>query len=536
MQSATASNVPLPAGRVPTSRQRGSRTRRQPGGRAAASPAGGSAADPGGVPAMDPAQSPDLRPTGRSWPADEPVAVVIAGSDRDSRGAVLSALLGDAVPPVDRPSPSYLTVRYGSRTWIGAYLPGWPEPWPIPVRTARSDPATSLPRPPRRIEMTRPDRLLRHFTLVDTPDTGARTDSRRAVLVDAARRGGALLFVIGAGPPPQQPEYDLLRQTVAAGAAVFLAVTPAAAISATVPDFAGASWLAVDPAAGDVAHLRRTLIDWADRETLHRTGGALADREAARRRTPATRPDATGGADWPHQLDRSVRRAGQRVRQELAIDLANIHLAGVQEVLFGGGPAATAGFLDGELLALATKTAASIAAAVDGIIDQMCGLLPGVRPGPENRRRVGESLRGRMLSDLSPGPMAAGLLCSASGEVRSVSVGVPSDHRVSVGVPSDHRVSVGVPSDQPADVFAGYSMPGSWSVLPPIGLALAADCWHPATGPSGMAPEQARWWTQQVVRALEIALSREVTQRFDALLRGLARLLADAIDLGELPR
>lgn len=461
-------------------------------------------------------------------PADEPVAAVVVGAAASSRSAVLTAFLdGESLPDL-RPPESFLVVRHGTVERIAAYLPGWSQPWIVPARSARSarsGAGLALPRPPRRVEVIRPDASLRRLSLVDSPDLETLRSAGATVLLDAAVRGGALVFVVGAGPPPGQIEHELLRRALGAGVAVFVAITAAgvqsagesfqrAELLAAVPELEQAPWHSVDAATGDAVFLRREVTDWAAREALHRAGAGLADQLAFDE--PPTLPSGGPAVDWSERLDRVVRRIGQRVRHTLAIELANLHLAAVRELLFGGGPAGIPGFLDRELLTLSLHASAACAVGVDDAVDeaveQVFGSDPAERLGPLLR----EQLRGRLLGD-PPTAVAEGLLTTAAGRCEPV----PS--------------TVAGPSTVVVDVFAAYPVQRSRCTVPPIGVALAADCWHPRGGPSGMAPDQARSWIQQALRAVEITLSQEIALRFAAVRRGLANLLADAIDSGDAP-
>ncbi|MFV2084326.1 hypothetical protein [Micromonospora sp. LOL_021] len=464
-------------------------------------------------------------------PADEPVAAVVVGAAANSRRAVLTAFLDGAPLPDLRPPESFLVIRHGTVERIAAFLPGWSQPWIVPARSARSGAGLALPRPPRRVEVIRPDASLRRLSLVDSPDVETLRSAGATVLLDAAVRGGALVFVVGAGPPPGQIEHELLRRALGAGVAVFVAITAAgiqsagesfqrAELLAAVPELEQAPWHSVDAATGDAVFLRREVTDWAAREALHRAGTGLADQQAFDEQP--TLPPGGPAADWSEQLDRVVRRIGQRVRHTLAIELANLHLAAVRELLFGGGPAGIPGFLDREFLTLSLHASAACAVgvddAVDEAVDQVFGSDPAQRLGPLLR----EQLRGRLLGD-PPTAVAEGLLTTAAGQCEPV----PS----SATGPSP----VAGPSPVVVDVFAAYPVQRSRCTVPPIGVALAADCWHPRGGPSGMAPDQARSWIQQALRAVEIALSQEIALRFAAVRRGLANLLADAIDSGDAP-
>ncbi|WBB98190.1 hypothetical protein O7543_12975 [Solwaraspora sp. WMMA2080] len=464
-------------------------------------------------------------------PADEPVAAVVVGAAANSRRAVLTAFLDGESSPDLRPPESFLVIRHGTVERTAAYLPGWSQPWIVPARSARSGAGLALPRPPRRVEVSRPDASLRRLSLVDSPDLETLRSAGATVLLDAAVRGGALVFVVGAGPPPGQVEHELLRRALRAGVAVFVAITAAgvqsagesfqrAALLAAVPELEQAPWHSVDAATGDAAFLRREVTDWAAREALHRAGAGLADQLAYDEPPPL--PPGGPAADWSEQLDRVVRRIGQRVRHTLAIELANLHVAAVRELLFGNGPAGIPGFLDREFLALSLHAGAACAVgvddAVDEVVEQVFGVDPAQRLGPLLR----EQLRRRVLGD-PPTAVAEGLLTTAAGQCEPV----PS----TAAGPSP----VTGPSPVVVDVFAGYPAQRSRCTVPPIGVALAADCWHPRGGPTGMAPDQARSWIQQALRAVEIALSQEIALRFAAVRRGLANLLADAIDSGDAP-
>lgn len=452
-----------------------------------------------------------------------------------------------------------MIVKHGPAARVAAFLPGWSQPWQIPVRATQPGADLGLPRPPRRIELSRPDRLLRHFSLVDTPDLDSLRTAGFAVLRDTMARAGAVLFVIGAGPPPGPAAHELLRQAAAAAVEVFFVVTPAGAQSegelahqtalrSAVPEVAAAPWSVLDPA--EIPTLRRRLIDWADREALHRAGAGLSALAGLHGPAasdgiglPGDRPPGAGGAgpsgggagaapaggpeqtDWSARLDRTVQRAGQRVRHTLAIELARIHLAAVQEIVFGGGPAVAPDFLDRELLALSVRATADCAAGVDGVVDVMIDLVFGAGSVVTLRQPVRELLRRRILVDPPPATGSIGLLATAAGQVAPVTAPTPA------------QSPDGVPMlGAQIDVFAAYPGPPSRSTVPPIGLALAADCWHPRNGPAGMAPDQARSWTQRMLRAMELELSREVAVRFAAVRRGLASLLADTIDGGDSPR
>ena len=114
---------------------------------------------------------------------DEPLAVIAVGAHGSGRGAVVGALLGSVGPVVDVPASSFLVVQHGHGRDLCAYLPGARQAHPYRSGTVHDEPV--LARPPRRVEVSLPDPLLRHFALVDTPDTetlgvaGSRVAPRR---------------------------------------------------------------------------------------------------------------------------------------------------------------------------------------------------------------------------------------------------------------------------------------------------------------------------------------------------------------------
>ena len=127
---------------------------------------------------------------------DEPIALMIVGARDSGRAGVLGALLDTAGPLLDRPDDSYLVVTYGHSRDVCAYVPGNRQPQPfLPPLPGEQ----SAARPPRRIELNLPIPLLRHFALVDTPDAERLSAAGTRILLDAATRGGAVLYVVATG-------------------------------------------------------------------------------------------------------------------------------------------------------------------------------------------------------------------------------------------------------------------------------------------------------------------------------------------------
>jgi len=503
---------------------------------------GGSSLGGTGSPRRGPAvprqrRSPDgSRPMPPEPVPDEPVAVVVAGCGGDGRGAVIGALLNGAGTRVNRPESSYLVVRYGSTERLVAHLPGRARPLSVPTWRWRAehpvsgDPAVTwdLPRPPRRIEVTLADPLLRHLTLVETPDTGSLGRAGADVLLEAAGRGGALLFVIGAGPPPGGPEFDLLGRAVRGGVTVFFAVTPGGAYSevdshrealtTAVPELVGASWYMVDPAAADVAYLRRALIDWADLESLRRAGGEVTPPYGGR----SVSIRGAGESGSVERLDPMIRTATRVVRQRVAVALANIHVDTVRDILFGSGCPGAPHFFDRELLALSLRIEAECAAAADRIIADVLGrVLRGDVSGPRGGGVSG--LRGGGVSGLRGG----GVSGLRGGGVSGPWIRYPASALL---VTAAAEVTV-LTGPGPVRAFAAYPAAPGRALLPPIGVALATDCFT-RHGPGGADVNRMRTWVQRAIRTVELELLREISRRFAAVRHGLETVLAESSGRG----
>ncbi|BCJ64210.1 hypothetical protein [Polymorphospora rubra] len=445
---------------------------------------------------------------------DEPLVVVVTGPAAARPGTVLGALLGAPLPvPADRPGDAFVVVRHAERRAVAAYLPGRRAPQPYGSTAPGSAPA----RPPRRIEVSLPDPLLRHLALVEAPDTGTLDAAATRVLLDVAGRG-ALLFVTAAGHHPDGPEVALLAGAARAGVPVLFAGTPAgdpaadagagldaqrAAVTAAVPALAGAPWFAVRGGT-DPAELRRALVERAGVADLRR----VADRSPV---------PATGGAvrvaadalepDWAAWLDRLVRSAAHLARQRLAVELAGLHLRCLRDIVAGAGPAGLPDRLDRELHALSLRAVATAGTDLTRIVDETARHVFG-RADREIRDRLVDAVRHGLSDDPAVADLERVLLVTTTAGVASVT--------------------------GPAAVAAlsAYPVPPGRALLPPFGMALSAGCYGHWRNPANADPARARAWLQRAVRATELELLAETSRRYGAAGRALSLVITEAVDHG----
>jgi hypothetical protein len=417
---------------------------------------------------------------------DEPTAVVFAG---DGRGALLDALLGGSGPAPDVSGGAYLVVQPGLRVAAWAYVPGARLPQPYDLAGPASG---GFVRPPRRVELSLPDPLVRHFTLIRAPGMSTMDVAGTRVLLDVVRRAGALVHAPAADAPLSAAEQDLLARVAETGAAVFLAGTGAP--------------FDVGPDMTDVAQLRRALVEWAGTEALARASA-----------NPPMPPGAhgtvrvAGGAHesgWAERLDRACVAAARTVRQRLAIELANVHLRGVQEIVFGVGPAGLPDVLDREMHAVSLRAVAECDAAVDRILDDALTQVLGEIPPDGVRRRVALAVRRDIAGDGGASDPARVLLVTSTGSVATIT------------------------GTGAVTALAAYRNEADRAVLPPLGVGLSGACYQYWAAPDRSDPGHTRTWLQQAVRGVELELLAEVSRRFEAVRRSLSALLTDAVDHG----
>ncbi|WP_139307126.1 hypothetical protein [Micromonospora pattaloongensis] len=457
---------------------------------------------------------------------DEPIAIVATGTGA-ARSAVVGALLGSPGRILEVPDTSYLVVRHGARRAVTAHLPGARRPHPYPPAAAGSG-----SRPPRRVELVEPDPLLRHFALVDTPDTATLGVAGARIVLDAAERGGALLFVLAADQRPHPAELELLAAAARRSVAVFCVITPdarggwrvpdapepifdpataavevhRAVVTGAVPALDRAPWFAVDPAATDTAYLRRALVEWAGAEGLRRASLNPPVPPGAGR-TVRVAPHAHE-SDWSQRLETAARAATERVRQRLAVELGDVRLRIERQLDFGAGPTGLPAVLDRELHALSLRAAAEGDAAVERLIQQTLADVLAEPPDEGVRRRVVAGVRRGLAEDAAARDLARVFLVTATG---------------GVAVVAGAEAVAGLAA-YPSDLGA--------QVLPEIGLGLSGGCYLRWRNSDDADAEAGRAWAQRALHAVEHELLRETGRRFGALRDALAVLLAEAVDHG----
>ncbi|MFI6780036.1 hypothetical protein [Micromonospora sp. NPDC050276] len=474
---------------------------------------------------------------------EEPLGVVAVGPAGAERRAVLATLLGLDPVMLTVPAGSWLVVRNAKVPTRAAFVPGYRQPHSYGADRDAAGPA--LARPPRRVELSVPEPLLRHFTLIDVPDTATLGVAGTRVLLEAAGRAGALLFVIAADQAFTAAELNLLAEVAPTSVEVVFAVTPGAAgwaplpdgsattegagasvppvggaetevdaiavtveahraaLLAAVPALAGARWFPVD-GADSAADLRRALVGWSSREGLQRASVVPPVLPGQQGRVAV----AADPGDWSERLDRHTRSCAQRIRQHLALELANIHLRAVQEIVFGVGCAGLPDLLDREMAALSLLATAQCDQAVRGIVADLASRVLGAPPTEGVRRRIVTAVQ-YGLADHRPGRELDKVLLVTS----------------TAGV-------AGLTGSEAIDAVASYPAASRDELLPPVAVALSGGCWQQWRTPGNDDHNAARAWSQRAVREVELGLSREVSRRFEVIRLSLGAVLSDAVDHG----
>ncbi|MEU4470326.1 hypothetical protein [Micromonospora sp. NPDC023888] len=476
---------------------------------------------------------------------EEPLGVVAVGPAGAERRAVLATLLDLDPVMLTVPSGSWLLVRNAKVPTRAAFVPGYRQPHSYGADRNAAGPA--LARPPRRVELSVPEPLLRHFTLIDVPDTATLGVSGRQVLLDAVGRAGALLFVIAADQAFTAAELNLLAEVAPTPVEVVFAVTPGsagwapladgaaatedagasvspvggratemdaaevtvaahrAALLAAVPALAGARWFPVDAHSADsAADLRRALVGWSSEEGLRRASVEPPVLPGQHDRVAV----AADPGDWSEQLDRQTRTCAQRIRQHLALELANIHLRAVQEIVFGVGCAGLPDLLDREMAALSLLATAQCDQAVRGIVTDAAARVLGAPPVEGVRRRIATAVQYGLADDRPGHELDKVLLITSTAGV------------------------AGLTGPEAIDALANYPAVFRDEVLPPVAVALSGGCWQQWRTPGRDDHNAARAWSQRAVREVELGLSREISRRFEVIRLSLGAVLSDAVDHG----
>ncbi|WP_229399529.1 hypothetical protein [Micromonospora okii] len=475
--------------------------------------------------------------------ADQPLAVVAAGPAGAARRGVLAALLGVAPGALAVPSGSWLLVGHAGVPTRAAYVPGYRQPHAY-APDGSAGPA--LARPPRRVELAVAEPLPRRFALVDSPDGKLGVAGER-VLRDALGRAGALLFVIAADQAFLSAELRLLAEVARSPVEVFFVVTPGAsgwappsvaaradaaeaavaspsgasvaappdgaeaavaahraALLAAVPALARARWYPARPEGTDA--LRRDLVGWAADEGLRRASTQPPEPPGAHGKVPVL--PGVEATDWAGRLDRQVRVCAQRLRQDVALELAEVHLRMVQEIVFGVGCAGLPQLLDREMEALSLLATVEGDRAARGLLDAAAGQVFGAPVPAGLRRRIIDAVRWDLARNPPDGELDRVLLITSTAGV------------------------AGLTGADAADALSGYPGGERVEVLPPFAVALSGGCWQRWRGIGGDDRGAARSWAQRALREVELELTREVSRRFEALRVSLRAVLSDAVDHG----
>lgn len=484
----------------------------------------------------------------------EPLAVVVAGPAGAGRRELLAGLLGLAPGMLAVPDGSYLLVNHGQVPTRAAYVPGYRQPHSYGADPLAAGPA--LARPPRRVELSLPDPLLRHFAVLDTPDTGSLGVAGGRVLLDAAGRAGALLLVISADQAFTEVELNLLAELARTRVEVLFAVTPSvagwagpagrptvtegagasvpsvghpgrslarptgrrvdpvevslaahrAAVLSAVPGLADARWFAVRQA--DHAALRRALVDWAVDEGLRRASSRPPEPSGAPGRVRVR--SGLDSGDLAERLDRQARSCAQRIRQHLALELANIHLRVVQEIVFGVGCAGLPALLDREMEALSRLATAQCDGAAQSILDDTAARVFGAPLADGVRHRITHAVRWGLVDHPAGRELDRVLLVTSTAGV------------------------AGLAGGGAFEALSGFPGGERDEVLPPVGVALSGGCWQHWHAPGNNDPNAARSWAQRALREVELELSREVSRRFEVIRLSVGTVVTDAVEHGTL--
>jgi hypothetical protein len=515
---------------------------------------------------------------------DEPIAVVLAGGDDGGHSAVLGALLGTAEPVVDVPAGSYLVVGHGHCPDARAYVPGNRQAHVH--RPGRPAGEAAPVRPPRRVETSRPDPLLRHFTLVDAPDTARLGVAGTRVLVEVARRGGAVVYVFTADRPTARADVDVLAHLVRAGVRVFLVLTPDADGGWAPPSGAGRTTSA---GSGRVGSADSGPVGSADSAVIasgaggtvvcgdggsivcgdHQvpSPGPVAAALDARRAALAAEIPALAGAPWfavdPSCDDTTyLRRALVEWAGVEGLRRASDNPPvppGAGRTVRVGSDAHESGWA--ERLERSTRDGAETVArrltAELAEVQRRCtwetvANAAGCAALPETFDRELHALSLRTVAEMESAaaalvddvlrlvlaePLHEGVRRRAVDAVRSGFDDDPDgDDLARVLLVTSTGGVASVAGEAAVAALWAYHPPSAPPLLPPVGVGLSAGCYRHWRNPANTDTDKARSWLQRAVRAVELELLREVSRRFAAVERSFAAVVGEAVDHGILLR
>jgi hypothetical protein len=419
-----------------------------------------------------------------------PVLVVGGAGHRE----LMSDLVG--LPAADQAGSAFVVLRHG-RAGARSHIPGHRDPR---VLNADGTPAGPATRPPRRVTLTGPVRLLQYVQLVLAPEASAGA-AGTAVLVDAVHAADGLVWVLDAREP-LDPELATLAASARKVALVDRAgATPVqrAAIMREIPDLALATW----HDAADLAALKAELTAVAWLEPSVAEGAAEMAAEAARSISEDEIASPVRVTDddqrWRTVLADELRRREAAERERVTAGLATIAAAGA------GEPRTLATRLDAELHALSLRTTDGLDVAARGLIGAVFAEVVAGRLTDAVRARIVRAVRRHVEPDERT------LLVTATAGVALV--------RGTAGALS----ATGAPAV---------------TVLPPIGAAVSGSChlmWLRRAVPDEVARgPRGDEWLARAVAALEAQLVELLAERFAALREAVEALAADAVDHGVL--
>ncbi|WP_320065040.1 hypothetical protein [Micromonospora sp. RTGN7] len=504
---------------------------------------------------------------------DDPLGVVAVGPAGAARREVLAALLGRAPAMLAVPSGSWLLVDHDRVPTRAAYVPGYRQPHAYAPDLSAAGPA--LARPPRRVELAITEPLLRHFTVVDTPDTDTLGVAGGGLLLDAVGRAGALLFVIAADQALTAAELHLLAEVAHSPAEVFFVVTPGVSGWAPQPDGApdaGARRPGA-PGARDQAptgHRGRARTDGTGASVPPGPGDSPASVDgtvdlvevvvAAHRATLLATVPGLAGARWyparPDDTD-ALRRAlvgwaadeGLRRASAQPPVLPGSH--GRVPVPAGADATGWAGLLDRQTRSCAQRIRQHLAlelakthlrvvqeivfgvgcAGLPQLLDRELEALSLLATAQCDAavRAILDEVSGRVLD----APIPEGLRRRIGNAVRwglaDDPVGQGLDRVLLVTSAAGVTELAGAGA---VDAIFGYPGGERVEVLPPIAVALSGGCWQLWHSPGNDDPGGARSWAQRALREVELELTREVSRRFEAVRHSLGTVLSAAVDHG----
>ena len=462
---------------------------------------------------------------------------------------MLAALLGLEPGMLAVPAGSCLVVDHARVPTRAAYVPGYRQPHSYGADPPAAGPA--LARPPRRVELSLPDPLLRHFAVLDTPDTGSLGVAGGRVLLDAVGRAGALLFVISADQAFTAAELHLLAEVDRAAVAGLLRGHPRgdrlgraagrhdgdggrggvrpvgrpyrlrrAGVRSTrsrspsrrtgppcwPPCRASPGPAGIPPGRPTTPALRRALVGWAADEGLRRASaqppvlpgehGRVARCRASTRVSSVTAwtarsgPAPSGSAStWRWSWPTSTSGACRRSSS-------------------GSAPPACRSCWTGSWRRLSLLATAQCDQAVRAVLDEAAARVFGAPLAEGVRQRIAKAVRWGLADHPAGQELDRVLLVTSTAGV------------------------AGLSGAGAVDALAGLPAAARVEVLPPVGVALSGGCWQHWRGPGNDDPNGARSWAQRALREVELELSSEVSRRFEVIRSLVGAVLADAVDHG----